>query len=125
MKIRLTYVEKVVLEKNRNSLLMSKIRKIFTYTDLVFKEEEIPIKNFFGITTGKTKKIIYLVSGAVNTYSKAGEFVGELTDDEAEYFFCTYNTNALRKNWIEFKTELEAFGFTVERTKPQTNDNQV
>jgi len=118
MKIRLTYVEKVVLEKNCNSLLMSRIRKIFTYTDLVFKEEEIPIKNFFGIATGKTKKIIYLVSGAVNTYSKAGEFVGELTDDAAENFFRTYNTNALRKNWIEFKTELEAFGFTVERTNP-------
>jgi hypothetical protein len=109
--IKINKHKKADLLRFKNTLLFFKQGVyIFKYHNLKFETRRV--KSMFG----RYHDIEYLVSADIIGYSNVGKSLGTMFDDGTLYRLLFENSiSMMRSNWNDVKTQLKAFGFTINR----------
>jgi hypothetical protein len=113
MKIE-TYDNQItMLDSVKGKLLLSSLGQIFCVKDFTI-EHAIEV----GIFGGK-KHVKYITDLKIYTYHPQGKFLGVVREDACESMLHRYDFYIMRDQWIEFKEQLKAFGFEIQKIETE------
>lgn len=109
MRIAISDYSAEALYKLKDELLMSD-NHLMVIEDLEIIEEDKRRLTIFGYENIKQK---YVINISVVYYHPKGKFIGLLSNDKIKDLLLFYDLYKMREDWLNFKTELNAFGFDV------------
>jgi len=118
MRIEIEPSKRVEINANMNMFLLRN-DILYAIKHVEYQEVTIPHKTWLW-GEYETKKI-FVTSMKVESWHTQGQFMGVLTESGIEDILdnYTYNFYRMRKNWLNMKAQIEAFGFDlVEKEKP-------
>lgn len=77
--------------------------------------EDVKVEPFWG--KSRIVKKTYLTEIKIVGYNPNGDFIGYYSDETCEQIIGYYDLHKMRKNWIEFRNQLKAFGVDVLKIK--------
>lgn len=107
----------ILLSEQRLDIVKSSVKKLLMRDNVLFVIDSIKteVKTVEGFL-GKKKTHEFITEATINRYNDKGQFLGTMYNENAQSFLCIFDLYQLRKNWTDFKVQLNTFGFKIIKT---------
>jgi len=111
MKIKIDKTQLNTLLRLQNFLMLNHNNGIVVLKEIKYKK----IIENYGWKNRKEREVYYLIGGYMNGYNNEGHFLGTHGDGVLEYYLNFRNFDIMRNNFLNFQTQLKAFGFNIKK----------
>jgi hypothetical protein len=122
MRIKISEIDLLTFNNLKGKMLLkSDTHRLYVIADFkteVVEETVMEKPSLFKKAVPVQKKQLYLTGVNVHAWHSTGKFLGDLTDDSAEWLL-RRDLYRIRQNWIDFCDQLKAFGFKIAEINPE------